>query len=201
MFNGGSACFNRQTTLVGGLCALARSEQGQRSIPSEESRAKRGATIWFTGLSSAGKTTISHAVRGLLEARGHQVELLDGDVVRTELCKDLGFTQAERNENIRRIGFVAELLTRNGVIALVSAISPYRVTRDEMRSRIGDFIEVYVNAPLPICEARDSKAYTEKRAAVCCRSSQALTIRTSLLWPRKLNAASIRRPCRRASTG
>jgi adenylylsulfate kinase len=162
MFNGGAACFNRPTTLVGGLCAFTRSEDGQRIMQSEDSPAKRGVTIWFTGLSSAGKTTISHAVCGLLRAKGHRVELLDGDVVRTELCKDLGFTQAERNENIRRIGFVADLLTRNGVIAIVSAISPYRATRDEMRSRIGDFIEVYVNAPLAICEARDVKGLYRK---------------------------------------
>jgi adenylylsulfate kinase len=162
MFNGGAACFNLQTTLVGGLCAYTRSEAAHRTIKSEDSPVKRGATIWFTGLSSAGKTTISHAVCGLLRARGHRVELLDGDVVRTGLCRDLGFTHAERNENIRRIGFVADLLTRNGVIAIVSAISPYRATRDEMRSRIGDFIEVYVNAPLATCEARDVKGLYRK---------------------------------------
>jgi len=116
-----------------------------------------GRTLWFTGLSSAGKTTISHAVYERLWAMGYKVELLDGDTVRTQLCKDLGFTEADRNENIRRIGFVADLLTRNGVIAIVSAISPYRALRDEQRARIGAFVEIYVNAPLEVCEKRDVK--------------------------------------------
>lgn len=121
-----------------------------------------GLTIWFTGLSSAGKTTISHAVRQYLCARGHKVEWLDGDVVRQHLSKGLGFTKEDRDENIRRIGFVAELLTRNGVIVLVSAISPYRAIRDEMRARIGNFIEVYVHAPLEICQQRDLKGIYQR---------------------------------------
>lgn len=117
-----------------------------------------GATIWFTGLSGAGKTTISVKVAKLLKERGHKVELLDGDVVRQNLTKDLGFSRSDRDENIRRIGFVAELLTRNGVVVLVSAISPYRDARQEVREKIGtSFIEVYVNAPLAACEARDVK--------------------------------------------
>src|SRR5271170_966147 len=109
-----------------------------------------GLTVWFTGLSSSGKTTISHALREELLSRGHKVEWLDGDVVRRYPSKGLGYSKEDRDENIRRIGFVAELLTRNGVIVLVSAISPYRAVRDEMRARIGNFLEVYVEAPLEV---------------------------------------------------
>jgi adenylylsulfate kinase len=93
------------------------------------------------------------------------VELLDGDIVRKNLCKDLGFSKQDRDENIRRIGFVADLLTRNGVIVLVSVISPYRRVREEVRRMIGDFVEVYVNAPLGVCEQRDVKGlYARARA-------------------------------------
>ncbi len=116
-----------------------------------------GLTVWFTGLSSAGKSTICQALYEKLWARGYKVEWLDGDVVRQHLSKDLGFSKQDRDENIRRIGFVAELLTRNGVIVLVSAISPYGSVRDEVRRRIGNFLEVYVNAPLAVCEQRDVK--------------------------------------------
>jgi adenylylsulfate kinase len=114
-----------------------------------------GLTIWFTGLSSSGKTTISQAVREKLLEGGYKVEWLDGDVVRQHISKGLGFSKEDRDENIRRIGFVAELLTRNGVIVLVSAISPYRAARDEMRARIGNFLEVYVEAPIEVCRERD----------------------------------------------
>jgi adenylylsulfate kinase len=124
-----------------------------------------GLTIWFTGLSSAGKTTLSQAVGKELLARGLKVEWLDGDVIREYLCKDLGFSKEDRDENIRRIGFVAELLTRNGVIVLVSAISPYRSARDEMRQRIGRFVEVYVNASLATCEQRDVKGLYKRARA------------------------------------
>ncbi len=117
-----------------------------------------GATIWFTGLSGAGKTTISTEVAKILRKRGLKVEVLDGDIVRQNLTKDLGFSRADRDENIRRIGFVAQLLTRNGVVVLVSAISPYGDVRQEVRQKIGtNFIEVYVNAPLATCEERDVK--------------------------------------------
>jgi len=125
----------------------------------------KGLAVWFTGLSSAGKTTISQAVYDNLCSRGHLVEWLDGDVVRRNLCKDLGFNKEDRDENIRRIGFVAELLARNGVIVLVSAISPYRSLRDEMRRRIGNFIEVHVDAPLAVCEERDVKGIYRKARA------------------------------------
>jgi adenylylsulfate kinase len=125
----------------------------------------RGVTVWFTGLSGAGKTTISLEVEEALRERGYRVEPLDGDIVRQNLTKGLGFSKADRDENIRRIGFVAHLLSRNGVIVLVSAISPYREIRDEVRGRIGDFVEVFVNAPLATCEQRDVKGLYQKARA------------------------------------
>jgi adenylylsulfate kinase len=126
---------------------------------------QRGVTIWFTGLSGAGKTTISHQVEAKLREQGYKVEILDGDIVRTNLTKGLGFSKEDRDENIRRIGFVSHLLTRNNVIVIVSAISPYRDIRDEVRTRIGDFVEVYVNAPLNVCEDRDVKGLYQKARA------------------------------------
>lgn len=125
----------------------------------------RGVTVWFTGLSGAGKTTIRMAVEQVLRTQGCKVEVLDGDIVRQNLTKGLGFSKEDRDENIRRIGFVAHLLTRNGVIVLVSAISPYRNIRDEVRHRVGDFLEVYVNAPLAVCEQRDVKGLYKKARA------------------------------------
>ncbi|XTZ19296.1 MAG: adenylyl-sulfate kinase [cyanobacterium endosymbiont of Rhopalodia fuxianensis] len=118
---------------------------------------RRGVTIWLTGLSGAGKSTITHLLGKKLSDRGYSVEILDGDIVRTNLTKGLGFSKEDRDTNIRRIGFVASLLTRHGVIVLVSAISPYRDIRDEVRTKIGNFVEVFVNAPLDVCEARDVK--------------------------------------------
>jgi adenylylsulfate kinase len=126
---------------------------------------KQGLTIWFTGLSSAGKTTLSRAVRERLCALGCRVELLDGDVIRRHLCKDLGYSKRDRDENIRRIGFVAELLTRHGVVVLVAAISPYRALRDEVREKIGNFLEIYVHAPLAVCEQRDLKGIYKRARA------------------------------------
>jgi len=126
---------------------------------------QRGVTIWFTGLSGAGKTTIVNFIERELRERGYKLEVLDGDVVRTNLTKGLGFSKEDRDENIRRIGFVSHLLTRNGVIVLVSAISPYRDIRDEVRHRIGNFVEVYVNAPIDICEERDVKGLYKKARA------------------------------------
>lgn len=116
-----------------------------------------GLTVWFTGLSGAGKTTICSAVHTELLAQGFKVEVLDGDVVRRKLNSDLGFSQRDRDENVRRIGFVAQLLASHGVIVLVAAISPYRSVREELRESNPDFIEVYVNAPLEVCESRDPK--------------------------------------------
>jgi adenylylsulfate kinase len=119
-------------------------------------------TIWFTGLSSAGKSTLSEAVAEWVRGRGYSVELLDGDMMRRSLCRDLGFSKHDRDENIRRIGFVADLLSRNGIIVLVSAISPYRAIRDELRHRTRNFVEVYVNASLEVCERRDCKGLYRK---------------------------------------
>jgi adenylylsulfate kinase len=126
---------------------------------------QRGVTLWFTGLSGAGKTTITQAVAEKLRSRSCKLEILDGDVVRENLTKGLGFSKADRDENIRRIGFVSHLLTRNGVIVLVSAISPYREIREEVKQKIGDFIEVYVNAPLSVCEDRDVKGLYKRARA------------------------------------
>lgn len=125
----------------------------------------KGCTVWFTGLSGAGKTTITRAVEQKLREAGYKIEILDGDIIRENLTKGLGFSKADRDENIRRIGFVAQLLTRNGVIVLVSAISPYRIVRDEVRQKIGDFVEVFVNAPLATCEERDVKGLYKKARA------------------------------------
>jgi len=125
----------------------------------------KGFTVWFTGMSGAGKSTIS----GLLEERsrrlGARVEVLDGDVVRTHLSRGLGFGKADRDENIRRIGFVCELLSRNGVIAIVAAISPYRAVREEVRGRIANFVEVYVECPVEVLSARDVKGLYKKALA------------------------------------
>ena len=126
---------------------------------------RRGVTVWFTGLSGAGKTTICRAVATELLAYGLQVEVIDGDVIRKHLCKDLGFSKSDRDENIRRIAFVARMLTRNGVVVLVSAISPYCAARDEARYTIGSFVEVYVNTPLEVCELRDAKDLYKKARA------------------------------------
>ncbi|AOY79614.1 adenylyl-sulfate kinase [Moorena producens JHB] len=125
----------------------------------------RGVTVWLTGLSGAGKTTITKALEEKLNAKGCKPEVLDGDIVRQNLTKGLGFSKEDRDENVRRIGFVAHLLTRNGVIVLVSAISPYREIREEVKQRIGDFVEVYVNAPLNVCEGRDVKGLYKRARA------------------------------------
>jgi adenylylsulfate kinase len=119
----------------------------------------------MTGLSSAGKSTLGRHVAERLTELGYRVESLDGDAVRRELSKDLGFSKEDRDENIRRIGFVAGLLARNGVIVVVSAISPYRAIREEMRGRLTNFVEIYVNAPLDVCERRDTKGLYRKARA------------------------------------
>jgi len=125
----------------------------------------KGFTLWFTGLSGAGKSTLSQLVANRLGAQGAQVELLDGDVVRTRLSKGLGFSKEDRDENIRRIGFVCELLSRNGVIAIAAAISPYRAIRDELRASIPNFVEIYVTCPLEILIERDVKGLYKKAMA------------------------------------
>jgi adenylylsulfate kinase len=123
----------------------------------------KGFTLWFTGLSGAGKTTISKIVEDQLRERGSRVEVLDGDVVRENLSKGLGFSKEDRDTNIRRIAFVADLLSRNGVPVITAAISPYREIRDEARELMGDrFIEVFVKASVEICAERDVKGLYEK---------------------------------------
>ena len=121
-----------------------------------------GFTVWFTGLSGAGKTAIADRLVPLLRDRGLKVELLDGDVVRTNLSKGLGFSKEDRDTNIRRIGFVCNLLTRNGVVAIGAAISPYRDVRDEVRADIGRFVEVFVKCPLEVLQERDVKGLYAK---------------------------------------
>ena len=123
---------------------------------------ERGFTLWFTGLSGAGKTTIAEIVEHELRERERRVEVLDGDIVRTNLSKGLGFGRDDRNINVLRIGFVANLLTRNGVAVIVSAISPYKEARDQVRRRIVDFVEVFVDAPLEVCAERDVKGLYKK---------------------------------------
>ena len=126
---------------------------------------QRGVAVWFTGFSGAGKSTIADALTKKLKSEGYQLEVLDGDEIRENLTKDLGFSKEDRDTNIRRIGFVAKLLARNGVIVLVPVISPYRAIREEMRANIDNFLEVFVNAPLSVCEDRDVKGlYKQVRA-------------------------------------
>lgn len=123
---------------------------------------EQGFTLWFTGLSGSGKTTVSHLVELELRKRGLKVEVLDGDVVRQNLSKGLGFSKEDRDTNIRRIGFVCKLLSRNGVVAIAAAISPYRAIRDEVRAEIGRFVEVYVKCPVEVCMTRDVKGLYRK---------------------------------------
>ncbi|MBD2302786.1 adenylyl-sulfate kinase [Nostoc sp. FACHB-190] len=118
---------------------------------------QQGAIVWLTGLSSVGKTTIANGVAQELQKQNYQTELLDGDIVRTHLSQELGFSKQDRDINVRRIGFVANLLSRNGIIAIVAAISPYRAVRDELKKTTNNFIEIYVHAPLAVCESRDVK--------------------------------------------
>jgi len=126
---------------------------------------ERGFTLWFTGLPCSGKTTLADAVAEELRRRGLRVERLDGDVVRRTLSRDLGFSREDREENIRRVAFVAKLLTRNGVAVLTSFVSPYRKMREEARREIGDFVEVYVKCPLEVCMQRDVKGMYKRALA------------------------------------
>jgi adenylylsulfate kinase len=157
-----------------------------------------GLTVWFTGLSSAGKSTICEALFARLQSLHPRVEWLDGDAIRQNLSRGLGFSKPDRDENIRRIGFVAELLTRHGVIVLVSAISPYRAAREEVRSRIGRFVEVYVNAPLSVCEQRDLKGIYRRARLGEIQALRESTIPMKLRWRRMSSAVLMSKPSRRA---
>jgi adenylylsulfate kinase len=119
--------------------------------------ASQGFTIWFTGLSGAGKSTLSEGIEKQLRACGRNVEVLDGDIVRTHLSKGLGFSREDRDTNIKRIAFVCGLLSRNGVICISAAIAPYREAREWAREEIGNFVEVYVKCPIEVCRQRDVK--------------------------------------------
>ena len=125
----------------------------------------RGFAVWLTGLSGAGKSTIAEQLVSRLRALEAKVELLDGDIVRTHLSQGLGFSRQDRDTNIRRIGFVAELLARNGVIVIVAAISPYRAARDEVKRRICNFVEVHVDCPIEVLTARDTKGLYKRALA------------------------------------
>jgi adenylyl-sulfate kinase len=150
-------------------CGIHFSPDGKirRDLETEadEIEMHRGFTLWFTGMSGAGKSTISRALELRLRGLGAKVEVLDGDVVRTHLSKGLGFSKEDRDENIRRIGFVCELLSRNGVIAIAAAISPYRAVRDEVRARIPNFVEVYVECPVNVLAERDVKGLYKRALA------------------------------------
>jgi sulfate adenylyltransferase len=125
---------------------------------------RQGVCIWFTGLSGSGKSTTADVLTVLLQERGRQVTVLDGDVVRTHLSKGLGFSKEDRDTNIRRIGFVAAEIVRHGGVTICAAVSPYRGVRDEVRAMIGSdhFVEVFVDTPLDVCEARDTKGMYAK---------------------------------------
>jgi adenylyl-sulfate kinase len=125
----------------------------------------KGFTIWFTGLSGAGKSTLANLLEQELRGCGMKVEVLDGDVIRTHLSKGLGFSKEDRDTNIRRIGWVCQVLSRNGVVAIAAAISPYRDIRDEVRANVRDFVEVYVEAPISVLAERDVKGLYKKALA------------------------------------
>ena len=126
---------------------------------------QKGFTLWFTGLSGTGKSTLANQVAAELRRRGLSVEILDGDEVRTNLSKGLGFSKEDRDTNIKRIGYVCKLLTRNGVVAISAAISPYREIRDYNRQQIGSFVEIYVQCSIEALTRRDVKGLYKKALA------------------------------------
>ena len=126
---------------------------------------QKGFTLWFTGLSGSGKTALAKLIEQELLERGLKVERLDGDIVRQSLTRDLGFSKEDRDRNIERVTFVAKLLTRNGVAALCSFISPYRERRAKSRQEIGEFIEVHIECPVEVCAQRDMKGLYAKAFA------------------------------------
>lgn len=122
----------------------------------------QGFVLWLTGLSQSGKTTVANKVYNILKKKGCSVERLDGDVVRESLTKDLGFSKKDRDENIKRVTFVAQLLSRNNVGVIASFISPYRKQRTEIKKKVTNYIEVFINAPIEVCERRDKKGFYKK---------------------------------------
>ena len=128
-------------------------------------RDQKGFTAWFTGLPCSGKTTVADGVADVLRERGYRVERLDGDIVRKGLTSDLGFSKEDRDENIKRVTFVAKLLTRNGVAVLATFVSPYRERRRKTREEIGEFVEVYTRCPVEVCIERDIKGMYRKALA------------------------------------
>ena len=126
---------------------------------------QKGVTVWFTGLPCSGKTTVADGVADVLRERGYRVERLDGDIVRKGLTSDLGFSKEDRDENIKRVTFVAKLLTRNGVAVLATFVSPYRERRRKTREEIGEFVEVYTRCPVEVCIERDIKGMYRKALA------------------------------------
>jgi len=126
---------------------------------------RRGVTVWFTGLPCCGKTTVANRVAEILRSGGYRVERLDGDIVRESLTSDLDFSKEDRDENIKRVTFVAKLLTRNGVIVLATFVSPYRERRRKTREEIGEFVEVYVRCPVEVCMERDVKGMYRRALA------------------------------------
>jgi len=123
---------------------------------------QKGVTVWFTGLPCCGKTTIAKKVAQILKEKGYKVEHLDGDIVRKNLTKDLGFSKEDRDENIKRVTALAKALTQNGVIVLATFVSPYKERRNKSRKEIGNFIEVFVKCPLDVCKKRDVKGMYKK---------------------------------------
>ncbi len=124
-----------------------------------------GFTIWLTGLPCSGKSTIANALAERLLSEGRRVEVLDGDIMRQHLSLGLGYSREDRDQHVRRVGFVAKLLSRNGVIVIAALVSPYRAIRDEVRATIGRFVEVYVDCPTSECERRDVKGMYKKARA------------------------------------
>lgn len=130
-----------------------------------KNKIQNGFTLWFTGLSGAGKSTVANILELKIKDQGLKIEVLDGDIVRTHLSKGLGFSKEDRDTNIRRIGYVASLLSRNGVIVITAAISPYREIREEVRGMHDNFVEVYAKCSLEVLEKRDIKGLYKKARA------------------------------------
>jgi len=155
------------TTNVGMSTNIAWHEGAVSRTEKEQLLGQKGCILWFTGLSGSGKSTVACAVEQLLNERGHYTALLDGDNIRHGLCSNLGFTPDDRKENIRRIGEVAKIMAESGIVTITSFISPYRADRDSIRERLApcDFLEIYMDVPISICEERDPKGLYKKARA------------------------------------